>query len=1028
MEHIDAKNPNHILVGLGGTGGKVLKAFRKRIFTEFPEDAERNKLSIGYVYVDSTREMMVKGDPTFRVMGKDASFTESEFVDIKSVDLDRILDRVSSYPGLAHVVKNGESMRRTLGEVGKAAGQKRRAGRILFAANCHKYLSALKSQYDLVKSKTNEDKVTIHIFTGLAGGTGSGSVVDAIVQTLKMKELRYNAQVLVYAMVPELSIPTGCQAGRYHQNGYAALSELSALNAGAWSPCDVMTGDEHVDLKLSGNKLFSLMLYSNVNENGMVVDSFTELPQMLADIVYHRLFMQEKTGVTDNFLRAYSLENINDFCIEYSSKSKGFDKVPVRTKAICTFGFKRIIYPEERIIQHVTYSVGKRILWQMQYNNFKEDFGYVQEAQHKDYKQLYMDESHLREWKLDDSHLLLNEKISESDKKFEKIDDFWDETSKFYTFEEAKKNDDNPFNYIKSFCEETYKHKFRLKVGVEEYYRDKSDEKLLKEQVFHIVDHIERSLYSSWYEGKLSLYDLARICEQILIYLKNRKEKLDEEIVSTDEAISKYNQEATDNAYEGMHLGLIAKAAGKQKSIFADHQDIMKDLYIEKTRRAAQNFQGKMLAKLRVAFEEFAGQVDSFIAVLLVAMEMAENKIADRTRNKSEDLSNISQRVVVEVSEDAKMEKFEQTIVLDQETQETFAGNIRRAIVGNQEYAHFGDLAKTISADSIFDIFDQNLSISIQTLHDQNYANDRILGINVLQQLQKILVNDTDLANFAENIIKRSGVFLKFDDDALGEFIPNNPDPKSQPESQDRKSILVTLPSYEGDESLKVFAEKLEQKLRLQFGNNQANQSLIVNTSEDRKNEITIATLRYCFPMRCLQWIRQYEEDYLNMLNNKNETEAREARILLHSEGDGSNLPNLMGEPKVDLKDFTPYLFIAVATDLIVYGTDRREELGWCRVEEDEFGSKIMKLLSPKFVDVLYSESLTEDVRDQISDKITRILSNSELRVSEREALVDKVKAVMRDYVSKETTSPESPMYQEYAKHARKAMEIINKR
>lgn len=27
---------NHILVGLGGTGGKILKAFKMRMFEEFP--------------------------------------------------------------------------------------------------------------------------------------------------------------------------------------------------------------------------------------------------------------------------------------------------------------------------------------------------------------------------------------------------------------------------------------------------------------------------------------------------------------------------------------------------------------------------------------------------------------------------------------------------------------------------------------------------------------------------------------------------------------------------------------------------------------------------------------------------------------------------------------------------------------------------------------------------------------------------------------------------------------------------------
>lgn len=350
METLDPKSPNHILVGLGGTGGKVLKAIRKRIYQEFPNDEDRAKLSIGYVYVDSTREMMTPGDSTFRVLGKDASFTESEFVDIKSVDLKQILDNISSFPGLKGIVRNGASMKNTIGEVGKAAGQKRRAGRILFAANCNKYLSALKNQYNKVKTITKKDDVNIHIFTGLAGGTGSGAIIDVIAQT-RMQDTFRHANIVVYAMIPELDIPAGCQAGRYHQNGYAALKELNALNIGQFLPSDVIRGEEQVDLDITPNKQFGLMLYSNVNENGVTVNSFSELPQLLADTIYFRLFLQEKNGTTDDFLRSFSLENINDFCVEYSEKSKGTDKERARTKAINTFGIKRIIYPERRMVK-----------------------------------------------------------------------------------------------------------------------------------------------------------------------------------------------------------------------------------------------------------------------------------------------------------------------------------------------------------------------------------------------------------------------------------------------------------------------------------------------------------------------------------------------------------------------------------------------------------------------------------------------------------------------------------------------------
>ena len=50
---------NYILVGLGGTGGKVLKAFKKRMFQEFEAD-ERTKIPVGFVYVDRFRHRLTR--------------------------------------------------------------------------------------------------------------------------------------------------------------------------------------------------------------------------------------------------------------------------------------------------------------------------------------------------------------------------------------------------------------------------------------------------------------------------------------------------------------------------------------------------------------------------------------------------------------------------------------------------------------------------------------------------------------------------------------------------------------------------------------------------------------------------------------------------------------------------------------------------------------------------------------------------------------------------------------------------------
>lgn len=42
---------NHILIGLGGTGGKILRAFKMRMFEEFPNKEEREKQPVSILYV-----------------------------------------------------------------------------------------------------------------------------------------------------------------------------------------------------------------------------------------------------------------------------------------------------------------------------------------------------------------------------------------------------------------------------------------------------------------------------------------------------------------------------------------------------------------------------------------------------------------------------------------------------------------------------------------------------------------------------------------------------------------------------------------------------------------------------------------------------------------------------------------------------------------------------------------------------------------------------------------------------------------
>ena len=279
---------NHILVGLGGTGGKILRAFKMRMFEEFPTQEERGKLPISLLYVDSTDEMMPKDGrarPDFRVMGQDASFTNNEFLNIKAVDVEHILDHINNYPSVKGIVDNVSAVKSAIGSLGQAAGQKRRAGRLLFAANAIGYVNSLRDAYARCEQVSgNSDVKTVHIFAGLCGGTGSGSVIDVITQTRKTFP---DAKILAYVMIPEMNLPkSDMDQGRYYQNGYAAMVELNALQAGRWNPQDVTGRGE---IKLFNDRIKGvadgLTVYSNVNDNGLTINSLQELPKIVSDYV-----------------------------------------------------------------------------------------------------------------------------------------------------------------------------------------------------------------------------------------------------------------------------------------------------------------------------------------------------------------------------------------------------------------------------------------------------------------------------------------------------------------------------------------------------------------------------------------------------------------------------------------------------------------------------------------------------------------------------------------------------------------------
>lgn len=885
---------NHILIGLGGTGGKILKAFKMRMFEEFPNAKDRAKQPVSLLYVDSTDEMMGIGRPDFRVMGLDASFTQSEFLNIKAVDVQKILDNIDNYPSVKGIVNNVSAVRTAIGSLGEAAGQKRRAGRLLFAANAQAYVNAIKNAYAQCDEVShNAESTNFHIFAGLSGGTGSGAILDAIIQTRKAFP---DAIINVYAMIPEMNLPKpNMDKGRYYQNGYAALNELNGLQSGRFTPHDITGFGKEAALFSDRVKGVAngLTLYSNVNENGLTIHSLDELPKIVSDYIYARVFLiNSDDQVNNDIIRAYSFENMDDFALEYDETANVAlgEQMPVaRTKKINSFGIKRVMYPELRILKHITYTVGESVLYQFKYNNWRESFGYVNEEANRDYREVYLNPNNLVKWMLDDKHLTLEVKILGSDKDHPQFNDYWH--GKAIDYAEEAKSADCPLNELDSIMNDFFEKQFRG-LGVVEYYKSKT--KAIPEMAREIRRTIEHELFSKWRSGDISIIELSKVSHLLLEEMMDIRKHIEEKATKNSEELDEINNERTFNVTDWRELNVLQRMIGKGARLYAEHQEILTDYYVAKTMVEGWEFARQLGAKLYQELNNLDQDISAFNKKITDAIDETERLIlAQKKVNKGlEDMKG----AIIEVSEEETMTDFETELKLNKTDMPQISSQLRECILPAGDFTNFGNLSQSLSVESIKDAFDIKLAEVVRTKHDEMAeAEKKVLGLNILTQLQQKLLTDEDIQKFALEIVKQSGVYLKLNNDQMQLHVRNNENNLSptNPASINQKTILVSIPNPDDNEALKLFADKLEKAFKASFSQSASQTTLVINKKSPRKDELSIITVVYCFPMRALAWMPTYKERYDSFLNCGNANTDLSNAILLHSEGDGKSLPSL---------------------------------------------------------------------------------------------------------------------------------------
>lgn len=867
---------NHLIIGLGGTGGRVIRSFRKSIFQSF-RSTEPAGVNIDYLYVDSDDRMMGLTDVTWKTFGQSVQLDPRNQLVIKSADLSKCLADLPSYGNLRPWLGGRDQWKDILSGIADATigGQKRRLGRFLFARGIDEFERKLNDIVRGLRTKGDNDKaVTFHVVAGLAGGTGSGSVVDAITQIRRAYpfDSAHTHPVIVYALLPDRVPKPDWNTGNYWANGYAALMELNALGID-WQPVDLKSSQ---GARITRQRVFD-GCYVFSNENDYVsVDVENDMPDIVASFLYQKTVMVQDSAFHQRLGRIEACEN-GDSSPEYDGDSKSGP--PQRCRNFLTFGVKRLAYPEEEIQEYISYTFGLQAANQLQFNNWVENLGYadhgIPQASLADARKKEL----LDRWKLSDDHLTLSRGIlaaDAADKSWKLIHNEWHDLIPAFRQGAMDGVNQNWLLSAKSLFEGRFQTGFR-RLGVAQFYSTRLSAK--DQHSTEICSSIERQLFDEWATGDRSMHDTGRLLDAVLMDLDVRKKAIGVKASDLAAEIDDLNTQIAANETQWPNIGILGQLLNHRQRLLDAQCPLLATFFERQTLREAYGFALAVLRTLSQDVEELkahlvrmegriahvTGQYKTELSIRLQDSTLRDGASADGQLSSDQVVRFYDRAVVLKMTEGMK---------LDQSVQRTNAGEVRKTVIAQLGGTNtFARLDETLTAGTLRDLIDRTCTDFSKSTHDVSAKNEqqRILGVNIVNKLRERYESDDEgLRLFVQNIMTHANDYLVMD---RNQQYPNDVKPV--------RETIVIMPAIDNN----TFAQRLGTVFT-----NFAPGTVFLAKSESRKNEIVVISLLNLFPLRYSGLAGYLKDKYEERVTSG---DAARARHEMHTEGDGTQFPNL---------------------------------------------------------------------------------------------------------------------------------------
>jgi hypothetical protein len=954
--------------------------------------------------MDSSNEHMKLTDPEWKVIGgKSVQLGVSDQLHISAMNLQEILENTGAWPGIQPWIGNKDDWRSILMAQQGAqlfAAQKRRLGRFLFAPKAASFLDVCRQKKSEVSEGNSEDTY-FHICAGLAGGTGSGTVVDVTAQIRKEFKDAEKNRIFLYLLLPEENPHPQWRGPNYWPNGYAALLELNALATGKYRPHDI-TGKNRGERFSVQDAFNGCYLFTDTNSQHFKIDVDKKIPEMVATFLYHKIYSAEKVGE-----QQWQLNRLENFEVNSQGKEDepGIPDYPdflaaqkeqpprsprgrsERSRRFLTFGIKQIAYPEEEIREYLTHAFARQAALQLSFNNWEDGRGYLDEHRNISVSEYVRLPDNLVKWKISDEHFALSVGIlpvETENKDWKPIENDW--ATILATFKEdirAHKADQKSawLDELTKLCDKRFREGFR-KMGAPQFYEGKIRDRA--DHIREILRAVEQDLYSQWNtDGKYgSLYDISRVLEGLINALEERYtaqaakiDKLAREIQVTEGRIKQQDG-------EWAKIGWLSEKFGKRDRLFNARALNMQNLYVCRTRKESLRFSTVLLKDLVQQIQVLRGSVDRALTLInSVAKHFLEQKESRCRDEKEVDLN----QQLVRFYDPQHVRKVCQQMESDKEVQKAQTAILRTslsALMGQNP--SFLKITQILTEAQIRETMEAVCKKSVEDSHTRSVKEMRtqepLFGVNVLDKIEKKFgADDAAFREFIKDVSLKAAGFLS----------PDNAERAAQAPFEmafDRNdtwvdSFVVILPK-----SSSPFYDRISSAFKNDLPAGEKQKSIVPRA--DRLHEIVIINMKICFPLRTVASIRKLRDEYKTLT----QASAR-ARLELHSEDPTEEkFPSFHLPTDSEIGHRTlPYLLLGLALDLIVEDLSDKKgrKLRFAPKDSESGLEKKSTMLKGDIVDSM-KESSVETLMS-IRWEVQKMLSSKDLNT---ETLLEKLKIV----------------------------------